>query len=294
MGAYTPSPSGLIDNLPSRIQSQVVEPSISGMRADGFPFVGILFIGLMLTEEGPKVLEYNVRFGDPETEAVLNLMDTNKEGGGSNLAEVFKACTERRLDSVNLKIKEGSHSVSVVLASKGYPGKYEVGKEIQIKTSELPSNVNVYHAGTKLNKEGKLVTAGGRVLVVTGTSNSLKDALDLAYQGVSKVSFEGMTFRKDIGFKALEFYNNKSESKGMTYASAGVSVDNGNSLVEAIKPLAKSTKRLGCDSSLGGFGGTFDLKPLGFKDPVLISGTDGVGTKLRVALDCGSHDTVGE
>lgn len=303
MGAYSPAPEGLLNGLPERIQNEIVQPSIDGMRKDGFPFVGLLFIGLMLTPDGPKVLEYNVRFGDPETEAVLDLLETGNNGeGGANLLEIFKACTERRLDSIKIKLKENVHSVSVVLASKGYPGKYSVGKEIQIQHSKLPKNVNVFHAGTKI-QDGKLVTAGGRVLVVTAFGSSLKEACDLAYQGIEFVEFEGKTFRKDIAHRALKLSSEissssssatKEKEESMTYSSAGVDVDEGNALVEAIKPLAKSTKRLGCDSNLGGFGGTFDLKPLGFKDPILVSGTDGVGTKLRVALDCGLHDTVGE
>lgn len=136
------------------------------------------------------------------------------------------------------------------------------------------------------------------MLVVTAFGPSLKEACDLAYQGVELVNFEGKTFRKDIAHRALklssELSSTSAKEEAMTYSSAGVDVDEGNALVEAIKPLAKSTKRLGCDSNLGGFGGTFDLKPLGFKDPILVSGTDGVGTKLRVALDCDLHDTVGE
>ncbi|PWN51982.1 putative bifunctional purine ade1 [Violaceomyces palustris] len=288
MGAYCPAPEGLVDDLENRIRDQVLVPSINGMRAEGFPFVGLLFVGLMLTAEGPKVLEYNVRFGDPETEAVLELLDEEV----TSLADIMLACVERRLDSVKFAIRP-QHAVSVVLASPGYPGKYPTGLPITI--GSLPDNVTVYHAGTKLDAQGRLLTAGGRVIAISAFANTLEEAVKLAYRGVEAVEFEGKTFRKDIAHRALKpsASNATAASGGLTYAAAGVDIDAGNALVEAIKPLAKSTKRVGCDAALGGFGGTFDLKAVGFRDPVLVSGTDGVGTKLRVALDMGKHDTVG-
>jgi phosphoribosylamine--glycine ligase/phosphoribosylformylglycinamidine cyclo-ligase len=284
MGAYTPAPEGLVDDLPTRIRNEVLVPTIDGMRNEGFPFVGMLFVGLMLTADGPKVLEYNVRFGDPETEAVLELLDESK----SSLADIVLACVERRLDAVKPVVRN-QHAVSIVLASQGYPGKYPTGVPITI--GAVPQNVTVYHAGTKLDASGQLVTAGGRVIAVSAFGNTLQEAVELAYQGVDAVQFEGKTFRRDIAHRALKPAT--SSSGGLTYAAAGVDIDAGNALVEAIKPLAKSTRRAGCDASLGGFGGTFDLKAIGMRDPVLVSGTDGVGTKLRVALDMGKHDTVG-
>ena len=286
MGAYCPAPEGV--PYEQEIHKTVLQPTIDGMRADGIPFVGCLFVGLMLTKSGPKVLEYNVRFGDPETEAVLELLDTP-------LAEIMLACAERRLDSVDLKIKEGKHAVAVVLASKGYPGKYPTGLPMKIPFAEqLPQGVRVFHAGTKLDaSSGKVVTAGGRVLAVSASGNTLEEALKLAYQGVEQIQFEGKTYRRDIAHRALA--GAKSSTNGaLTYADAGVSIDAGDALVHAIKPLAKSTRRPGCDSDIGGFGGAFDLKALGMRDPILISGTDGVGTKLKVALDANKHDTVGE
>lgn len=285
MGAYTPAPEGLVDNLPARIRKEVLVPTIDGMRNEGFPFVGMLFVGLMLTADGPKVLEYNVRFGDPETEAVLELLDESK----TSLADIVLACVERRLDSVKPVVRN-QHAVSIVLASQGYPGKYPTGVPITI--GAVPENVTVYHAGTKLDASGQLVTAGGRVIAVSAFGNTLQEAVELAYKGVDAVQFEGKTFRRDIAHRALKPAAGSSAA-GLTYAAAGVDIDAGNSLVEAIKPLTKSTRRPGCDASLGGFGGTFDLKAIGMRDPVLVSGTDGVGTKLRVALDMDKHDTVG-
>ncbi|PWN19496.1 putative bifunctional purine ade1 [Microstroma glucosiphilum] len=284
MGAYCPAPEATPEVV-AAIERDVVEPSISGMRKDGFPFVGLLFIGLMITPQGPKVLEYNVRFGDPETEAVLELLDP----AGASLADIMVACAERRLDSVDVKYKKGHSAVSIVLASGGYPGSYPKGKKITV--GSVPEGVKVFHAGTSLSSSNELVTAGGRVIAVSAAGPTLFGALELAYKGVDAVDFEGKTFRRDIAHRALALASKSKQTngEGFTYASAGVSVTNGNDLVDAIKPLAKSTRRPGCDASLGGFGGVFDLKATGYKDPVLVSGTDGVGTKLKVANDVGPH-----
>lgn len=297
MGAYCPAPEATAEII-ERIEREVVKPSIEGMRRDGFPFVGLLFIGLMVTPTGPKVLEYNVRFGDPETEAVLELIQ------GATLAEIMVACAERRLDSVDIGIKHGQSAVSVVLASGGYPGSYAKGTPITIDS--VPDGVKVYHAGTAMTSTGELVTAGGRVIAVSAAGSSLQAALSLAYKGADAVHFEGKTLRRDIGHRALALAKQSSASLkapeqasagsgGMTYASSGVSVSTGNDLVDLIKPMAKSTRRPGCDASLGGFGGVFDLKATGYTDPVLVSGTDGVGTKLKVAKDFGpnGHGGVG-
>ncbi|KAI8980765.1 aminoimidazole ribonucleotide synthetase [Trametes punicea] len=279
MGAYAPAPVATPDVM-ARITKEVLQPTISGMRKEGFPFVGMLFVGLMITEDGPKVLEYNVRFGDPETEALVLLLDPE-----TDLASVLLACAERRLDSVEVKTRRGC-AVSVVLASQGYPGNYAKGKEIAI--GQLPKDVVAFHAGTS-TVDGKIVTSGGRVLVVSAYAPTLQSALDAAYSGVANIEFEGKVFRRDIAHRALS----AKATTGLTYAQAGVSVDAGNALVEAIKPYVRATRRPGADAEIGGFGGVFDLKATGYKDPVLVSGTDGVGTKLRVAMDVGLHDFVG-
>ncbi|KAF7979370.1 hypothetical protein HWV62_42448 [Athelia sp. TMB] len=281
MGAYAPAPVATPQIL-DQIMKETLRPTIDGMRKEGFPFVGMLFTGFMLTESGPKVLEYNVRFGDPETEALMLLLHEDVD-----LAAVLLACAEHRLDSVKISIREG-FAVSVILASQGYPGRFSKGKEIQI--GETPSDVVVFHAGTSTSGD-KVITSGGRVIAVTAYASTLQDALDAVYSGVDKVSFEGKTYRKDIAHRALGAAS--QPAKGLTYAQAGVSVSNGNSLVEAIKPFVRGTRRSGADGEIGGFGGVFDLKATGYKDPVLVSGTDGVGTKLAVAVECGIHDLVG-
>ncbi|KAL0951466.1 hypothetical protein HGRIS_008154 [Hohenbuehelia grisea] len=282
MGAYAPAPVATPAVL-DQIMKQVLRPTIDGMRKDGFPFVGMLFTGFMLTAEGPKVLEYNVRFGDPETEAIMLLLDDSVD-----FASVLLACAEHRLDSVNISFKPG-YAVSVVLASAGYPGSYPKGKKIEVGT--VPNNTVVFHAGTTTSS-GNLVTSGGRVIAVTAYHETIQGAVDAVYLGVEKVAFDGKTYRRDIAHRALKAIDD-SAAAGLTYAQAGVSVDAGNSLVEQIKPFVRATRRPGADAEIGGFGGVFDLKATGYGDPVLVSGTDGVGTKLRVAADVGLHDFVG-
>ncbi|KZT30731.1 phosphoribosylamine--glycine ligase [Neolentinus lepideus HHB14362 ss-1] len=284
MGAYAPAPVAT-PAMMERIMKETLKPTIDSMRKDGFPFVGMLFTGFMLTEAGPKVLEYNVRFGDPETEALMLLLSED-----TDLAAVLLACAEHRLDAVKIGVRPG-FAVSVILASQGYPGDYAKGKHISVST--VPANTVVFHAGTSKSKDSEnIVTSGGRVIAVASYASTLREALDSVYAGVNNVSFEGKIFRRDIAHRALSAASDSSP-KGLTYAQAGVSVDAGNALVEAIKPHVRSTRRSGADAEIGGFGGVFDLKAAGYKDPVLVSGTDGVGTKLKIAIETGIHDLVG-
>ncbi|PFH54848.1 hypothetical protein AMATHDRAFT_72604 [Amanita thiersii Skay4041] len=279
MGVYVPAPVASAE-ITAQVTNNVLLPTISGMRREGFPFTGILFVGLMLTPKGPKVLEYNVRFGDPETEALMLLLDKDVD-----LTALLLACVGHYLDSTSVKVRPG-FAVSVILASAGYPGNYAKGK--QVTFNNVPSNVLIFHAGTKRIQEN-IVTSGGRVLAITAYAESLQGALDLAYSGVDSVQFEGKTFRRDIGYRAL----NASVPASLTYAQAGVSVETGNAFVDAIKTYVRSTRRVGADAEIGGFGGVFDLKAVGYIDPILVSGTDGVGTKLRIATEAGIHDLVG-
>lgn len=180
-------------------------------------------------------------------------------------------------------------AVTVVLASPGYPGSYPKSLPISLP-SQPPQNVTYFHAGTA-TKDGQLLTSGGRVLGVTATAPTLQQAVELAYQGVDAVEFEKKQYRRDIAHRALSLP--AATEQGLTYAAAGVSIDAGNALVDEIKAVVKSTARPGSDSVIGGFGGLFDLKAAGFVDPILVSGTDGVGTKLKVAQATGIHDTIG-
>lgn len=177
------------------VVEQIVAPTLNGARAEGLPFRGILFVGLMLTLDGPKVLEYNVRFGDPEAQAILVRLE-------SSLVEVFEAMVDERLSEINLRWSTDA-SACIVLAARGYPGKPETGRRIE-GLSEAPQdrNVAVFHAATSRGAGGEWLTAGGRVLGVTATGPDLADALKRAYAAVSGIHWEGMHYRRDIGKSA--------------------------------------------------------------------------------------------
>jgi phosphoribosylamine--glycine ligase len=192
MGAYAPT---LIVNekIMKKITEEILEPAIFGLNKEGRVFKGVLYAGLMITEIGPKVIEFNCRFGDTETQVVLPLLE-------SDLAEIFLSIVEEELDLQDVKWKEGS-AVCVVLASGGYPDKYEKGKEIFGLNRVGNSNVLVFHAGTK--KTGnRIVTNGGRVLGITAFDQTMEGALGRAYSAVDKIRFDGMQYRHDIGYRA--------------------------------------------------------------------------------------------
>lgn len=189
MGAIT-DPSILSPELTSRIVREIIEPTLAGARNEGFPFHGVLFLGLMLTSQGPKLLEYNVRFGDPETQAILVRLKTS-------LVDIFRATINGKLNDIQIEWSNES-SACVVLASHGYPGKYEKGKVIQ--GLEAPAaQATVFHAGTARLAGGELVTDGGRVLGITAKGETLPEALRRCYNAVKNISWDGMQFRRDIG-----------------------------------------------------------------------------------------------
>jgi phosphoribosylamine--glycine ligase len=175
----------------------IVHPTISGLAAEGRKYQGILYTGLMLTAEGPKVLEFNVRLGDPEAQAILPRLK-------SDLFPLLMEVSQGHLGQHRLEwVREPA--VTVVLAASGYPGKYETGTAIEGLDSgqvEMDEGLYVFHAGTKL-ENGKTVTSGGRVCAVTGIGQNLKGSIERAYTGVERIRFEGRQFRKDIGQKAL-------------------------------------------------------------------------------------------
>ncbi len=193
MGAISPNPY-YTEETAAICMEQIFLPTIRTLNRAGRTFKGCLYFGLMLTEYGPKVIEYNCRFGDPETQAVLPLIE-------SGLFEAMLAVEEERLAGVELKIKLGA-CCCVALASAGYPGTYETGKPIRIRSRELGEDVVIYHAGTKRQAEG-YVTAGGRVLGVSAVGETLSSAVGRSYDMVRRVEFEGMQYRKDIGQTAL-------------------------------------------------------------------------------------------
>lgn len=192
MGAYAPAPVFTKDLLNEAIE-KVLKPAIDGMRNDGTPFVGVLYAGLILTENGLSVLEFNSRFGDPETQVVLPLLETD-------LLDIAEACIDGRLKDVDIKWKNEA-AVCVVLASKGYPEKAESGKAVTF--ADLPENVICFHAGTKSENE-KVLTSGGRVFGLTALGIDIESAIETVYANVKNVSFDGMQYRKDIAQKALQ------------------------------------------------------------------------------------------
>ncbi|MBR2876439.1 MAG: phosphoribosylamine--glycine ligase [Clostridia bacterium] len=191
MGTVAPNPY-YTEDVAKICMETIFIPTINGMKAEGRTFKGCLYFGLMITKNGPKVIEYNCRFGDPETQVVLPLLE-------SDLFTIMKSTTNGTLKDTEVKFSKKS-AACVVMASQGYPQKYETGKELVI--SEDVKN-NVYVAGAKI-ADGKLLTAGGRVLGVTAVAETLSSALKLAYERVNKVSFANAFYRKDIGKKALD------------------------------------------------------------------------------------------
>jgi phosphoribosylamine--glycine ligase len=196
MGAYAPAPVVTADML-KRVEQEIVVPTLEGMKKRGTPYRGCLYCGLMIAADGPKVIEYNCRLGDPETQVVLPLID-------GDLAEIFKSIALRRLDPATVRLHEAS-AVCVVMASRGYPDDYQTGKVIHgLENIRQDDGFVVFHAGTRMDGE-QILTSGGRVLGVTaiGYSHELKKTIEAAYRAVRLITFDGAYYRSDIGQKAL-------------------------------------------------------------------------------------------
>ena len=194
MGAYAPTPL-MNSDLEDKRKKTIIEPTLKAMVAENSPFTGFLYFGLMLVNGEPYVIEYNVRMGDPETQVVMPMMEVS-------LLDLIESTLDKTLDTFLYKNKDG-YCVTVVLASKGYPGSYKVEKIIH-GFSDLGSDL-VFHAGTKLENQNNLVSSGGRVLNVVGRGNTLKDAIDDAYRIAKKINYDNMFFRTDIGKKGLDY-----------------------------------------------------------------------------------------
>jgi phosphoribosylamine--glycine ligase len=194
MGTITDA-SVLDKSVEERVVREIVEPTLEGARQEGFAFKGVLFLGLMLTKDGPKLLEYNVRFGDPETQAILVRLKTD-------LVSVFESMYSGTLGSLKVEWSEGS-SACVVAANKGYPGKYETGAVIEGLNEVDHDRVQVFHSGTSLNADGRFIATGGRVLGVTAGAAGLSGALSLCYDSLGKIHWPGMQFRRDVGRRRI-------------------------------------------------------------------------------------------
>jgi phosphoribosylamine--glycine ligase len=195
MGAYS-TDSIATPAMRQWLLRNVAQKVVDGMRSEGNPFKGILFCGVMMTQRGPMVLEFNTRFGDPETEAIILRLETD-------IVDLFNAAIDGTANQLAIRMRPGA-SVCVIAASGGYPGKYTSGKPIAVpaRANDQSEDVVVFHSGTAI-KDGQLVTAGGRVLAISATAPDLQIALDKAYAQLAIISFEGMQFRRDIGHRAL-------------------------------------------------------------------------------------------
>ncbi len=197
MGAYCPAPV-ITPELMERIDREIIQPSITGMQVRGCPYTGVLYVGLMITKEGPKVVEYNCRFGDPECQCLMPTIE-------SDLLEILLATTNETLDQVVIHLNDDA-VCCVVLAAEGYPGSYRKGMEIQGVPSQRQTaseSILIFQAGTRM-EDNQLVTSGGRVLNIVGRGETLQKAVNLAYEGVSRVSFPHRVYRNDIAQKGLQ------------------------------------------------------------------------------------------
>jgi len=195
MGAYSPVPF-YTDKLEKRVLEEILKPTIKGLRSEGREYKGVLYAGLILTKEGPKVLEFNARFGDPETQVILPRLKTD-------LIDILNAVVEGILHKINIKWEDNA-AVCVVAASGGYPGKYQKGKVISgLERLEKMEDIVVFHAGTKL-QDNRIITSGGRVLGITVWDETISKAKERAYKRVNEIYFEDMYYRKDIAVKAIK------------------------------------------------------------------------------------------
>jgi phosphoribosylamine--glycine ligase/phosphoribosylaminoimidazole synthetase len=281
MGAYAPAP---IPHDPDDLLEMFVRPILEYYGAAGTPYVGVLYAGLMLTVDGPKLIEYNCRFGDPETQAVLPLLQTD-------LAELALACTRGHVTSMPISFREGA-ACTVVAAAPGYPGTPSIGALVHLdgfsttdwanRSSKEPDAI-LFPAGVSVGR-----TAGGRVLAVTGLGRDLASARAAAYRGLDGVSFANMQVRRDIGWRA-------PGALLTSYAATGVDIDEGTRAVEQMRGAVERT--LGSDvlRGVGSFGGVLSARRiLELDDPVLVASTDGVGTKVELAARLGKVRNVGK
>lgn len=276
MGAFAPAPC-LPKNQIDMITQAVFQPVLEGMRKEGMPYMGVLYAGLMLTRDGVKVLEFNARFGDPETQVILPLLN-------SDLLEILLACTNQTLHKVSVLWTDAS-AVCVVLASAGYPVKIITGYPISGLEEPISQGI-IFHAGTRAHGS-QVLNYGGRVLGVTCWNDSLRSAIEHVYHVVTQISFTGMQYRKDIAQNGLK------KIHGATYQDAGVDIEAGNQAVKLMKDAVQSTYNKRVLAGIGSFGGLFDISNLG-ENPVLVASTDGVGTKVELAARLGRLAGVGE
>lgn len=268
MGAYAPA---LVGYSADELNAEFIQPVITHFASLGSPYIGMLYAGLILTHDGPRLLEFNCRFGDPEAQVLLPLLDTD-------LLEIIIACTETQLQAHQVKIRP-LHALGVVVSSAMYPGTSDVGTPIT-HLGESSVSMPVFHGGTDI-VDGRLVTNGGRIITSVGVGTTLTEARTLAYQNASAVKFTGSYFRHDIGWR----------SKGasiVSYSATGVDIDEGTRAVSLMKASIEQTSTKQVLRGVGAFGGALDVSFLkDFDQPVLVASTDGVGTKVELAARTG-------
>jgi phosphoribosylamine--glycine ligase / phosphoribosylformylglycinamidine cyclo-ligase len=278
MGAYAPVPE-VSPELLEQIRQTVVLPILKTMQATGTPFKGVLYPGIMLTQDGLRVLEFNARFGDPETQVLLPLLETD-------FLEVVEACLDGTLHNLEPRWKNAT-CATVVMASGGYPSEYKTGKVID--GLEKVRDALVFFAGVKPGENKELQTSGGRVLAVSAMGKNLEQALKKAYAGVKKIHFEGAHYRIDIGRPP-----SASSQLPSAYAQAGVNIAEGTKAVQMIKDAVKSTHDARVVAGVGAFAGVMDVSSLKqMKRPLLVASTDGVGTKTMVAATVNDWSGIG-
>ena len=277
MGAYAPAP---VPYDADDLLAEFVQPILDHFAAAGTPYVGVIFAGLMLTAEGPRLIEYNVRLGDPEAQAVLPLVETD-------IAELALLATQGQLDQLPVIVRSQA-ALTVVAAAAGYPHAPTAGAAI---TDEMVSGVIGLDGTTTLrfdagvDADGRV--AGGRVLAVTGIGFDLAEARAAAYDHIDRLHFDGMQVRRDIGWRALG-------AELTSYAAAGVDIDEGSRAVSEMKAAVEATHDNGVLKGVGSFGGVFSAQAiLELDDPVLVASTDGVGTKVELAARLGMVRGVG-
>lgn len=285
MGAYCPCPL-ISQPALELVQRAVLERAVQGLIKERINYQGVLYAGLMLTRDGPRVLEFNCRFGDPETQVILPLLETD-------LFEVMEACYSGQLEKLPLQWRSGVSAVGVVLASAGYPETSTKGCVITgLPTENTPTQL-IFHSGLTVNQKNESLTNGGRVLIAIVLDGSLKAAAARATKLAGSISFsgKGAQYRTDIAQKAFKIATANPPS--LSYKDSGVDIDAGDALVQRIKPLSRGTQRPGVLGGLGGFGGLFRLKELSYMEPVIAEATQGVGAKIHLALQHELYENVG-
>jgi phosphoribosylamine--glycine ligase/phosphoribosylaminoimidazole synthetase len=277
MGAYAPAP---VPYDADDLVAQFVQPVLDHFAAAGTPYVGVIFAGLMLTDDGPRLIEYNVRLGDPEAQTVLPLVETD-------IAELALLATQGALDQLPLVVRAQA-TLTVVAAAAGYPDAPAAGATITddvVSGAIGPDGTTTLRFDAGVDAQGRV--AGGRVLAVTGIGFDLAEARAAAYHHIERIHFDGMQVRRDIGWRALG-------AELTSYAAAGVDIDEGTRAVAEMKAAVEATHDNGVLKGVGSFGGVFSAAAItALADPVLVASTDGVGTKVELAARLGMVRGVG-